>query len=176
MRVFNVGGVARATMHGFVTRPKYRWCLLVLVILCIAASAHPQAVSPISGRWVWKEIARKDQPQIRFTLVIRRQGNLLRGVYSVDEFVNGEWQGEDGNQTPFQGRVTGGKIRIEFDPSATVPGYEKNVNYKAPTDGRKASIAVLTFNDGKLLWHLVDGSRIEGLPDKLALSREVRPK
>lgn len=58
------------------------------------------------------------------TLVV----SIVRGVYSVDDFINGEWQGEDGNQTPFAGRIHGGVIEIEFDPSATVPGYQENVS------------------------------------------------
>jgi hypothetical protein len=125
---------------------------------------------------VWKEVARKNKPQTQFTLVIYREGDVVRGVYNVDEFINGEWQGEDGNQTPFRGRVAGRTVQIEFDPSATVPGYEKNVIYKAPRDGRKASGAVLMFKDGTLLWHLVRGSPIESVPAKLALHRERRPK
>jgi hypothetical protein len=126
---------------------------------------------------VWKQVARKNKPQTQFTLVISREGDVVRGVYSVDDFINGEWQGEDGNQTPFRGRIAGRRIHIEFDPSATVPGYEQNVTYKAPpADGRKASVAVLMFKDGKLLWRLVQGRPIESVPGKFVLHRERRPK
>jgi hypothetical protein len=163
-------------MRGWVTRVAYRLCLLAAVFFFIAGPAHPQGVRAVSGRWVWKEVARKNKPQTQFTLVISREGDVVRGVYSVDEFVNGEWQGEDGNQTPFRGRVARRRVQIEFDPAATVPGYEKNVTYKAPADGRKASAAVLTLKGGILLWRLVNGDPIERVPAKLVLHRERRPK
>ena len=62
---------------------------------------------------------------------------MVSGTYSVDDFVNGRWLGEDGNQTPFRGEERDGKVLVEFDPAATVPGYTENVTYKAPADGRK---------------------------------------
>jgi hypothetical protein len=154
----------------------YRLCFSAAVLFLIAGSVHSQGVSAVSGHWVWKNVARKNKPQTQFTVVIYREGDVVRGVYSVDEFINGEWQGEDGNQTPFRGRVTSGKVQIEFDPSATVPGYEQNVTYKAPADGLKPSVAVLRFKGGTLLWHFVHGNRIERVPAKLALHRERRPK
>lgn len=154
-------------------RVVYRTCLAAVVLFLIAGSVNSQSVA---GRWVWKEVARKDKPQTQFTLVIHREGNAVRGTYSVDEFINGDWQGEDGNQTPFRGHVAGGRIKIEFDPSATFPGYEKNVTYKDPTDGRKASVAALTMKGRTLIWQLVDGSRIERVPIKVVLRRELRPK
>jgi hypothetical protein len=164
------------TMHA-VIRVAYRLCFLAAVFFFIAGSVHPQGVSAVSGRWVWKEVARKNKPQTQFTVVINRKGDVIRGTYSVDEFINGEWQGEDGNQTPFRGRVISrGVVEIEFDPSATAPGYEQNVTYKAPTDGRKPSVAVLTFKGGTLLWRLAHGSRIHGVPAKLTLHRERQPK
>ena len=142
----------------------------------MTGALQAQAVSHVSGRWVWKEVARKHKPQTQFTVVIHRKGDVVRGVYSVDQFIDGEWQGEDGNQTPFRGRVTSSGAQIEFDPSAVAPGYEENVTYKAPTDGRKPSVAVLTFKGRTLLWRLVSGARIEDVPAKLALQRERRPK
>jgi hypothetical protein len=163
-------------MRGCVLRVTNRLCLSVIVLFFIAGSVHPQSVPDVTGRWVWKEVARKNKPQTQFTLIIYREGEIVRGAYSVDEFINGEWQGEDGNQTPVRGRVAGRRVQIEFDPSATVPGYEQDVSYKAPSDGRRASVAVLTFKDGTLLWHLVHGSRIESVPAKLTLHRERLPK
>jgi|SRR5882724_291784 len=163
-------------MRGWVTRVAYRLCLLAAVFFFIVGPTHPQGVRAVTGRWVWKEVARKNKPQTQFTLVISRKGDVVRGVYSVDEFINGEWQGEDGNQTPFRGRVMSRRVQIEFDPSATVPGYEQNVTYKAPTDGRKPSVATLTFKGGTLLWRLANGNPIERVPAKLVLHREGRPK
>jgi hypothetical protein len=128
----------------------------------------------VSGRWVWKEPARKNKPQVQFTLNIHRKGDVVRGVYSVDEFINGRWQGEDGNQTPFRGRVKGDIIQIEFDPLATVPGYQENVTYSVPSDGRKPSTAVLRLNGQTLLWRVSRGPGIERVPARFTLRRERR--
>lgn len=163
-------------MPGSVSKVAYRFCLLGAVLFFVAGTVRPQGLSAVSGRWLWEDAARKNKPQTRFTVLIHREGDVVLGVYSVDEFINGKWQGEDGNQTPFRGRVASGRIQIEFDPSATVAGYEQNVTYTAPADGRKPSVAVLTFKGGALLWHLVHGARIESVPTKLALHREPRPK
>jgi len=163
-------------MRGCVTRVAYRLCFLAVVLFFVAGTVHPQGVSAVSGRWVWKSVARKNKPQTQFTVVIYRVADAVLGVYSVDEFINGEWQGEDGNQTPFRGRLSSGTIQIEFDRLATVPGYEQNVTYKAPADGRKPSVALLTFKGGTLLWRLANGDPIEGVPARLVLHRERRPK
>jgi hypothetical protein len=150
----------------------YRLLFVTAILLLTSAPMYPQTPSAVSGRWVWKQIARKNKPQTQFTLVINRKGDVVRGVYNVDEFINGKWQGEDGNQTPFLGRVKGSTIEIEFDPSATVAGYEQNVTYAAPTDDRKPSTAILTLNGPTLTWRLVRSPGIEGVPAKLTLKRE----
>lgn len=125
----------------------------------------------ITGRWGWQAVAVKDKPQTRFSLMITRQANVVRGVYSVDEFIKGQWQGEDGNQTPFVGVVKGKNITLQFDPLATVPGYQKNVKYKIPNEGRQPSIAMLVLSGHILQWRIASGAKIEGLPNKLALRR-----
>jgi hypothetical protein len=140
--------------------------------VCATASIYPQSVAPGSGRWVWKQAARKNEPQLQFTLNINRQGNTVRGVYSVDQFINGRWQGEDGNQTPFKGHVKGDIIQIEFDPEATVPGYQENVTYSPPSDGRKAGAAVLTLRGQTLIWRLIRKPGIEGVPERVILRRQ----
>ena len=108
----------------------------------------------------------------QFTIVIKHKGDVVSGTYSVDEFINGKWQGEDGNQTPFSGRVKGATVEIEVDPSATVAGYEENVTYTPPTDGRKPSTAVITLNGPTLQWRLVRGPGIDGVPASVVLKRE----
>lgn len=163
-------------MPASVIRVACRWCLLAAVFVFLVGSVHAQSGAAVSGRWVWKEIARKNKPQTQFTVVVRREGNVFLGTYSVDEFINGEWQGEDGNQTPFRGRLTNGRVQIEFDPSATAPGYEQNVAYKSPTDGRQPSVAILTRRGQTVLWRLVRGARLEGVPATLTLHRERRPR
>jgi len=149
-----------------------RLIFVAALLLISAASTYAQTAPAISGRWVWKQIARKNKPQTQFTIVIHQKGNTVSGVYNVDEFINGEWQGEDGNQTPFSGRVNGATIEIEFDPSATVPGYQEKVTYAAPTDGRKPSVATLTLNGPTLIWEMVKPPGIESVPAKLTLKRE----
>jgi hypothetical protein len=154
----------------------FRLCLSAGIFFLVAGSVYAQGVSAVTGRWIWQEVARKNKPQTKFSLVIKREGKTVQGVYSVDEFINGKWQGEDGNQTPFRGRVVGATVELEFDPSATVPGYQENVVYKAPEDGRKPSTAVLTFVGKNLVWRLVRGDRIENVPARVTLHREPRPK
>jgi hypothetical protein len=102
----------------------YRFCLAIAIVLFSAGLSYPQGAGSVSGRWVWNGPARTNKQQVQFTLTIDRMGDVVRGIYSVDEFINGRWQGEDGNQTPFRGRVKGNTIQIEFDPLATVPGYQ----------------------------------------------------
>jgi hypothetical protein len=120
---------------------------------------------------MWKQVARKNKPQTQFTIVIKK-GDVISGTYSVDQFINGKWQGQDGNQTPFLGRLKGSTIEIEFDPSATVAGYEQNVTYTLPKDGRKPSTAAITVNGPTLEWRVVRGPGIEGIPGRLILKRE----
>ncbi|MCM3874218.1 MAG: hypothetical protein ND895_26310 [Pyrinomonadaceae bacterium] len=148
--------------------------LAIAVVLCSAVPICSQSLPSINGSWIWKEPARKNKPQVQFRLTLHRKGDVVSGVYSVDEFINGQWQGEDGNQTPFRGRVKGNSIQIEFDPSATVPGYQEHVVYSAPSDGRQPSTAVLTSSGSTLRWRLSSKTGIEGVPAQLALRRERR--
>jgi hypothetical protein len=149
--------------------------LAIVSLFFFCGSVTPQSLTAYEGRWVWKEAARRNQPQTQFTVVINRTGDKVSGTYSVDQFINGEWQGEDGNQTPFAGRLNRRRIEIEFDPNATVPGYQENVSYKPPTDGRKPSLAVLTLQGRTLKWRLLTGS-IEGVPGVVGLKRQPRPR
>lgn len=144
------------------------------VLIMLAGSSHAQTAQSVAGRWQWKERAVKNKLQTQFTLVISGKGKSVRGTYSVDEFINGTWQGEDGNQTPFRGEIEGKVIKIEFDPMATVPGYEQNVTYKPPADGRKPSVAFLSVSGGTLLWRFISGERIVGVSGRMTLTRERR--
>ena len=152
----------------------YRFVGVIAVSLCAVVATFPQATGSMSGNWVWKEVARRNKPQVQFRLTVHRKGDVVNGVYSVEEFINGRWQGEDGNQTPFTGRVKGDTIQIEFDPQATVPGYQENVRYTAPTDGRKPSSAALTLTGQTLRWQLKNGPGIEGVPSQFSLRHERR--
>ncbi len=68
--------------------------------------------------------------------------------------------------------MKGNTIQIEFDPLATVPGYQENVTYSALSDGRRPSTAILTLNGQTLLWRLNREPGIEGVPARFALRRE----
>jgi len=148
--------------------------LAIALALCSAVPVCSQSVHSISGNWSWKEQARRNKPQVQFTLTIRRKGDAVSGVYSVNEFINGQWQGEDGNQTPFRGGVKGDVVQIEFDPQATVPGYQENVTYSDPSEGRKPSTAMLSLSGRTLVWRLNRGPGIVGIPARVTLSRERR--
>ncbi len=150
--------------------------LLGTVFLAIPSTTRAQETGSVSGHWSWKEVRRRNKPQRQFTLTIQQTANKLSGTYSVDEFINGKWQGEDGNQTPFAGRVKGGVIEIEFDPMATVPGYQENVVYAIPSDGRKPSIASVNLKGNLLIWTHLRGAAIEGIPPKITLRRELPKK
>ncbi|HEV7680941.1 MAG TPA: hypothetical protein VGO68_02380 [Pyrinomonadaceae bacterium] len=152
------------------------FCLVVFFLTLFAGSLPTEARSGVNGRWIWKQVARKNKSQTQFSIFIRREGNVVRGTYSVDQFINSKWQGEDGNQTAFIGQVKGNTIRIEFDPTATVPGYQENVSYQAPTDGRQPSVAVLTLSGQTLVWQFVSGAKLEEVPAKLSLHRDRTKK
>jgi hypothetical protein len=154
----------------------YSLCLAIFCLTLSAGTIPAQARDGVNGRWTWKEVARRNKSQTQFSIVIRQKGKTVTGVYSVDDFNNGKWQGEDGNQTAFVGRVKGNSIRIEFDPAATVPGYEENVIYHPPTDGRRPSVAILTLNGSTLLWRFVSGDKLGEVPNKLSLHRDRAKK
>lgn len=152
-----------------------RFSILCFMMLSGTFPAASQTnVQPYLGRWIWKEPAKRNKPQTQFSIVIQRQGKTIKGTYSVNEFINGEWQGEDGNQTPFIGQLQGNELQLEFDPMATVPGYEENVKYVPPSDGRKPSKAVLERRGTTLRWRLSTGPGIEGVPESVVLVREGR--
>jgi len=152
--------------------PTLCYRLFFVSAILLLSTICPQTAAALSGRWIWKQVTRKNKPQKQFTIVIHHQGDVVRGTYSVDEFINGKWQGEDVNQTPFSGRVKGSTVDIEFDPSATVAGYEQSVTFTAPKDGRKPNTAVITLVGPTLQWRLVKGPGIDGVPASLVLKRE----
>jgi hypothetical protein len=149
---------------------------LLFMALCAAPllappAALPKDADPLAGYWEWKGPVDAHKHRMELTIWIDRKGNAISGTYSVNEYVNGKWQGEDGNQTPFRGELADGTISIEFDTTATVPGYEENVTYKPPEDGRKPSTATIVQKGETLEWTRTAGDPIEGIPDKLTLVR-----
>jgi len=120
------------------------------------ANEKPAEKVNLDGNWESEFFNKKGENYTQMTLFIKQTGDTINGTYSVNDYVGGEWQGEDGNQTPFTGTMKDGKFEIKFDTNATVPGYEENVKYKDPTEG-KPSTATLTLNGGKLTWKLTGG-------------------
>jgi hypothetical protein len=144
---------------------------LCAIPLSSPAVAWPESPDPLAGYWEWKGPVDAHKHHMEFTIWIDRDGDAIKGTYSVNEFVGTKWLGEDGNQTPFRGELRDGTISIEFDTTATVPGYEEHVTYKAPEDGRQPSTATIVPKGAMLEWTRVGGDPIEGIPDMLTLVR-----
>lgn len=140
-----------------------------------AASPSPSPEKTIAnvnlaGNWKSEFFNKKGEAYTQLTLNIEQTGETVSGIYSVDDYIGDQWQGEDGNKTPFTGTVKDGVATIKFDINATVPGYEENVKYKEPTDG-KPSTATLTMNSNKLNWKLASGESPMEVPKEITLNK-----
>lgn len=148
---------------------------LVVGMLCfvslLSPAAAPKDPDPLAGFWEWKGPVDTKKAHTEFTIWIDREGNAVSGTYSVNDYIGGEWQGEDGNKTPFRGELRDGRVVVDFDTTATVPGTDEDVMYKAPEDGRKPSTATIVPKGTTLEWTLTSGDPIEGVPSKLVLAR-----
>lgn len=134
------------------------------------ANEKPVEKVNLNGKWESEFFNKKGENYTQMSFFIKQTGDTINGTYSVDDYVGGEWQGEDGNQTPFTGTMKDGGAEIKFDVNATVPGYEENVKYKEPTSG-KPSTATLTMDGGKMKWKLTGGeSPLEG-PKEIVLTK-----
>ena len=154
-------------------------CTIMLLALCLLTLVSPPAAwgkgpDPLAGYWEWRGPLDAHKHRMEFSLWIDHKGNAISGTYSVNEFVNGKWQGEDGNQTPFRGGLRQGTISIEFDATATVPGYEEHVTYTPPADGKQPSMATIVPKGRVLVWTRVSGDQIEGIPDTITLVRKKK--
>lgn len=107
--------------------------LTVLLVVPIVLGAVPKYT--LSGTWEWTEHRRGPKPQLAFSIDVHTSKAKVWGTYSLATAIDGTWQVEDGNQTPFLGKLTNGVAKVEFDPAATVPGYEEHVTYKPPSSG-----------------------------------------
>ncbi len=156
----------RSTPYGIAT------IFFLCLLFTISTLAFSQTSARINGWWQWQEQARRDREQNGFSLDIIQQGKRVHGVYSLLTWMNGEPQIEDGNQTPFIGTVKGNVITIKFDPDNIHPGYEQNVRYKNPANGRP-STATLVMTGGKLQLALTSGKWPENarLPRQFTLRR-----
>lgn len=120
------------------------------------ATDKPVEKINLNGKWESEFFNKKGENYTQFTIFIKQSGDTINGTYSVDDYVGGEWQGEDGNQTPFTGTLKDNVAEMKFDATATIPGYEENVKYKDPTSG-KPSTATLTIDGGRMKWKLTGG-------------------
>lgn len=140
------------------------------------ATATPVAEQTASktnfaGNWDSERFNVKGKQYTQLSLFIKQSGENISGTYSVVDYIGGDPQIEDGNQTPFTGTVKGNVATIKFDPDATVPGYEENVKYKEPADGKAPSTATLTFADNKLQWKLASGASPFEIPNDIVLNK-----
>jgi hypothetical protein len=134
------------------------------------ADSPAAAKVDFSGNWDSAEYDKKGNEYTQLSLFIKQTGETVTGTYSVVGFIGKEPQIEDGNQTPFTGTIKDGVASIKFDTVATVAGYEENVKYKEPADG-KPSTATLTLSGDNLQWKMTGGDTSTGLPKEVSLSK-----
>jgi hypothetical protein len=135
-----------------------------------SAESPAAAKVDFSGYWDSGQYDKKGNEYTQLSLSIKQNGETVSGTYSVIDFVGKEPQIEDGNQTPFTGTIKDGVASIKFDTAATVAGYEENVKYKEPADG-KPSTATLTLSGDKLQWKMTGGDTSTGLPKESSLGK-----
>ena len=123
-----------------------------------------------AGNWDSEGFNKSGNKYTQLSLLIKQNGETVTGTYSVADFVGKDAQIEDGNQTPFTGTIKDNVATIKFDPNATVAGYEENVMYKEPANGKPAT-ATLTFIDNKLQWKLASGQSPFEIPKDIVLNK-----
>ncbi len=128
------------------------------------------------GNWDSEKLNPKGEEHTEFSLFITQVGDKIEGTYSVINFVAGEPQIEDGNQTPFVGTVKGNTAEIKFDPENTVPGYEEKVIYVDPPNGKKPATATITISGEKLTWKTTSGAISGDVPKEIKLKRDQMNK
>lgn len=127
------------------------------------------------GNWDSDRLNVKGEEHTEFSLFITQVGDKIEGSYSVIDFVAGEPQIEDGNQTPFVGTVKNGVAEIKFDPENVVPGYEENVMYVEPPNGKPAT-ATLTMSGNSLTWKTTGGAVSGNVPKEIKLTKDKMNK
>lgn len=138
-----------------------------------AANQTKPATAGIEGDWESVKYNVKGKAFTQMFITIKQSGETVSGTYSVIDYIGEEPQVEDGNQTPFTGTFKDGAASIKFDQTATVPGYEENVKYKEPEDG-KPSTATMNLSGDTIQWKLGTNNKGEAsieLPKDLKLNR-----
>lgn len=139
-------------------------------------TAKETSAVKFGGIWDSDRLNLKGEEHTEFSLSISQAGDKIEGTYSVIDFVAGEPQIEDGNQTPFVGTIKNGAAEIKFDPENVVPGYEENVMYVEPPNGKKPATATLTMSGNSLTWKTTSGAVSGNLPKEIKLTKDKMNK
>lgn len=140
------------------------------------AATTAEKPANLAGNWDSEKLNVKGDKRTEVSLFIKQDGEKISGTYSVVDFIGDEPQVEDGNQTPFAGTIKGSVATIKFDPEATVAGYEENVRYKEPADGRKPATATLTLSGKDLQVNITSGEFSSDVPKKITFQKSKRVK
>lgn len=143
---------------------KLNFVVLALLLVSAGTPQQRQISSSLTGIWNWEEHRRGTLPQLAFLIEVKVAGSRVWGTYSMATAISGEWQVDDGNQTPFEGKLTNGIARVEFDPENIQPGYVENVKYVKPNSGRPSVATIRRTADG-VQWRLESGPRVGSTED-----------
>lgn len=142
----------------------------------VTDDSKKSSAAKFGGNWDSDKLNTNGNKHTGFSLFIMQVGDKIKGTYSVVDYIDGEPQIEDGNQTPFTGTVKNDTAEIKFDPDATVPGYEEKVEYKDPAGGKKPATATMTISGDSLMWKTTSGEISGGLPKEIKLMRDKMNK
>lgn len=124
-----------------------------------------------AGFWDSEKLNVKGNKWTQVSLNIKQNGDKISGIYSVVDYIGDEPQVEDGNQNPFIGTIKDGTATIKFDPENVQPGYEENVEYKEPADGKAPATATLTMSGKDLQVNVTSGEFAERVPKKITFKK-----
>lgn len=141
-----------------------------LLVLSFSVSGTAQNIKNGESSWFWRSKAGKDNLSFQFALFLKIKGKKASGALQFRNLDNGEWNGGDGEMTPFIGRVIGNVIKIEFNNEdwRNAESGEGSEFYRRPK--RKARYtATLKFNKNTLEFLQADNKFISGLPLKIVM-------
>ena len=124
-----------------------------------------------SGFWDSEKLNVKGDKWTQVSLNVKQNGDKISGIYSVVDYIGDEPQVEDGNQNPFIGTIKDGTATIKFDPDNVQPGYEENVQYKEPADGKAPATATFTMSGKDLTVNITSGEFAERVPKKITFKK-----
>lgn len=98
-------------MFGYTTKIT----VLLAILACCPAAFEAQKIEDGKSFWYWRTKPDKDNLSFQFSVSLTIKGKKASGFLGSRGLENGEWNGGDGQVTPFVGRVVGDVIRIEYD-------------------------------------------------------------